>query len=87
MTDHTPISDADLERVRLWVCDDTCTEPHLPIQALQAVIARLDDVEKELADRRIAMHQIYWLNVAPNVDSICRAVYLKWGGVPTATET
>lgn len=41
----------------------------------------MSDTEKqELADRRIAMHQIYWLNLAPQIEEICKDVYRKWGG-------
>ena len=53
MESHTevlPISDADLARVREWKCDDKdChnAHSHFTLQAMHAVIARLDAAEAE----------------------------------------
>lgn len=37
-------------------------------------------ISEELVDRRRAMHQIFWLNLSPNIEAICKEVYKKWGG-------
>lgn len=37
-------------------------------------------LEEEVKARRVAMHQIFWLNTAPHIEQICKEVYDRWGG-------
>lgn len=55
-----PISDADLARVREWKCDDPdChnAHSHFTLQAMHAVIARLDIAEADNKELRAALNQ------------------------------